>query len=326
MTGLNEVLGMFACLLPILALVAYMAWATRRRQCPHCHHAISPGESTCAHCGNPLDEEQQRIVPVADRHSTHHESIGGLIGGAVRSCNVIQRIKNGSMTRFLCDTHVGRIHHENQDRAIARTIVGAEDLSLIAVADGISSCPFGGSVANWVINEHVAIDSIELAAGVSQESQLRDYLEGLSTEFRKSWADFPEMLMSGCCLSLATHYRGETHCFWVGDSPIFSTAVIDGQYTTEQVSTPDSPGGSVINDWFGGTSRFRLKHIRLSSPCSIVTITSDGAKYDAPMLSTAYQQLGFCDRLSEEIVREALLDPHADDVSISAMQLDAASQ
>lgn len=59
MTGLNEVLGMFACLLPILALVAYMAWATRRRQCPHCHHAISPGESTCAHCGNPLDEEKQ---------------------------------------------------------------------------------------------------------------------------------------------------------------------------------------------------------------------------------------------------------------------------
>jgi uncharacterized paraquat-inducible protein A len=59
MTSLNEVLGMFACLLPILALVAYMAWATRRRQCPQCHYAISPGEPRCAHCGHPLDEQQQ---------------------------------------------------------------------------------------------------------------------------------------------------------------------------------------------------------------------------------------------------------------------------
>jgi hypothetical protein len=225
------------------------------------------------------------------------------------------------MRRFLCDTQAGRIHNDNQDRAMARTIAGLEDLCLIAVADGISSCAFGGSVANWLIHEHLAVDPIELHSDTSQEFQLRAYLESLHTLFREAWAEFPEMLCSGCCLSLATNFRGETHCFWVGDSPIFSTAIIDGQFRTEQVSIPDSPGGSVITDWFGGTSRFHLKHVQLFAPLAIVTITSDGANHDAQMLNATYQQHGFSQRVPEEVIREALLNPHADDVSIAAMEL-----
>ena len=57
MNSLFDVLGMFACLLPILALVAYMAWATRRRQCPQCHQAIGPDEVTCSRCGHPVGDQ-----------------------------------------------------------------------------------------------------------------------------------------------------------------------------------------------------------------------------------------------------------------------------
>ncbi len=57
MNSLFEVLGMFACLLPILALVVYMAWATRRRQCPQCHLAIGPDELTCSRCGHSVGQQ-----------------------------------------------------------------------------------------------------------------------------------------------------------------------------------------------------------------------------------------------------------------------------
>jgi len=123
-------------------------------------------------------------------------------------------------------------------------------------------------------------------------------------------------------LSLAVHRAPETHCFWVGDSPVYETVVLDGDYVTRLVSRPDSGSARhVITDWFGGTSPFQLKRVHLSTETSIVTITSDGAVHDADMLNDAYRRHGFSESVAEEVQNEALGNPAADDVSIVAMKI-----
>ena len=192
--------------------------------------------------------------------------------------------------------------------------------SLAVVADGISSCPFGGSVARWVVANHLAKDRITVRPGVKTEKLLRDYLIALNERFRDEFSDLPEMLASGACLSAAFHCRRETHCFWVGDSPIYETRRVDGRLETELVSHPDSAGENFVTDWFGGTSHFELKHIRLSAQAVICTITSDGAIHDADMLNATYKEHGFSQAVATMVCQDALSQPDADDVSIAAMR------
>ena len=226
------------------------------------------------------------------------------------------------MPQFVCDSRTGRRHEENQDRVIARELSSDGESFLIAVADGISSCAFGGSVARWLIDQHLAKDGVSLQGDGDPDVLIWKYLQGLHTLFCDESSDIPEMLESGACLSLAVHLDGQTHAFWVGDSPIYQTSVEDNRYRTKLVSQPDSLGANGVTDWFGGTSPFELKHVQLSAQASIVTITSDGAIHNAEMLNDAYQQYGFSDLVAEEVCQEALKNPHADDVSIVAMNVD----
>jgi hypothetical protein len=54
MAALKDILGVFLCLLPIFGVVAYLAWATRRRQCPKCQKLSSGSARECSHCSEPL--------------------------------------------------------------------------------------------------------------------------------------------------------------------------------------------------------------------------------------------------------------------------------
>jgi len=222
---------------------------------------------------------------------------------------------------FICDSRAGRIHAENQDCVIARPPSSDGGIFLIGVADGISSCPFGRSVARWLIEQHLGKDAFGWEPGVSPQEIVRRYLARLNACFRAEFADLPEMLESGACLSLAVHLAGETHGFWVGDSPIYETSIQGDRISTRLVSRSDSRSRTSITDWFGGTSRFDLKHVALPIETAIVTITSDGAVHDAKMLNAAYLRYGFADAVAEEVCTEALLNEHADDVSIVAMRL-----
>lgn len=214
----------------------------------------------------------------------------------------------------------GRIHEENQDCAVVRSPSADCSFSLAAVADGISSCPFGGSVARWVIAEHLAKDRILVCPGVKTEELLRGYLNSLNEKIREEFSDLPEMMASGACLSAAFHFGGETHCFWVGDSPIHETRHVDGHFRTALISRPDSADENHVTDWFGGTSHFELKHNRLSAQAVICTITSDGAIHDADMLNAAYDEHGFSQAVATILCQEALERPDADDVSIATMR------
>ncbi len=225
------------------------------------------------------------------------------------------------MLRFLCETRTGRLHGENQDRVIAREIVDDGECFLIAVADGISKCPFGGSVARWLVNQHLAHDDISIPDVEFADLAVHTYLEQLHAEFRVEFSDVPEMLKSGACLSLAVHREGKTHAYWVGDSPIYETTRVNDRYSTRLVSKPDSSGVTGVTDFFGGTSPCQIKHVQLHPDTHIVTITSDGAIHDAHLLNRSYQLHGFSQRVADEVCQEAHANANADDVSIVAMRL-----
>jgi hypothetical protein len=231
------------------------------------------------------------------------------------------------MSSFIHESHVGHVHAENQDRVLTRELCGDPTIDLVAVADGISRCAFGASVARWLIEMHLAEDDLAAFTEEGFGERMRQYLLSLNDLFRKEFADLTEMLESGASISLAAHCAGETHCFWVGDSPIYETVLRRGNYVTRQISAPDrAEGGNAITDWFGGTSPFNLKHVQPSPAASIITITSDGSVHGADMLSEAYRRFGFSQDVAEEVVREGLLNPEADDVSVVAMRIEGDRQ
>ncbi len=48
---LSGLFGVLACAAPVIALVAYMAWATRLPRCQACHHRLAHGGTKCPQCG-----------------------------------------------------------------------------------------------------------------------------------------------------------------------------------------------------------------------------------------------------------------------------------
>ncbi|MCU0960753.1 MAG: hypothetical protein MUF48_11670 [Pirellulaceae bacterium] len=58
MTALREILGVLLCLSPIVAIVLYLAWATRRHRCPHCQQVTREAAGRCEHCGEMREADQ----------------------------------------------------------------------------------------------------------------------------------------------------------------------------------------------------------------------------------------------------------------------------
>ena len=126
------------------------------------------------------------------------------------------------------NTHVGNIHTENQDRLIMRALSSQlvnQRVYIIGVADGISQCSFGASVARWIIEKHLAVDAIFKVAGKPIGSQFENYLRELYGIFQNEFSDFEDMLSSGATLSAASASGRHADCFWAGDFTdlLFST-------------------------------------------------------------------------------------------------------
>jgi len=216
-------------------------------------------------------------------------------------------------------THVGNKHPENQDRIITREFA-SKGLSLIGVADGISQCSYGGSVARFIMEQHLTVDEIFISSGSPIEI-LKEYLKNLHNSFEDEFKDWYDMLESGASLSLAlAEKNGTIHCMWAGDSPIFLTEKIDGEFTTQQISTPDHDSVGALTDSFGAFADFELKHKTLQiNPRDIVTVTSDGIENADALLNDKYTYLGFSDMVCSTIIDEMLQNPYADDISITAV-------
>ena len=215
--------------------------------------------------------------------------------------------------KLITASRMGEKHTENQDRVLARRL--NETSGLIAVADGMGGTPYGGSVARWLIENHLEVDELPLEPGRTA-SVFRAYLETLSSQFRAEFFDLPEMLSSGATLSVVAFVERQAECFWVGDSPIFATTGKTLQ--TRLISTLDRGSRAhVLTDWFGGRSPFDLKHASVSN-AAILTICSDGVVSDPGELNRMWSR-GFTQASADELVDRCVAVPGSDDASIAAV-------
>ena len=214
---------------------------------------------------------------------------------------------------------VGRKHKENQDRALARTIPWTPTpLYLLVVADGISSCVYGGSVARFIVERHLAVDEIFHPEGQPIGDQLKDYLVALNKSFHNEFSDMEEMQASGASLSVAVVCGDVADCFWVGDSPIYISRQIPTGFESELILIPDKDGNA-LTDHFGGAAPFNLTHRHLTLAVGdILTITSDGVVHDSDLLSRSYARIGFNQAFLNEVKDRANRSPVSDDISLVA--------
>lgn len=215
---------------------------------------------------------------------------------------------------------------DNQDRVLSRTIdVSGTEAALLVVADGVTTCPFGGSVARWVVERHLAVDTIPFVPGVAPLESLQVYLKDLHAHFYAEFAAGPEGFTdSGASLSLALLHHGVADCLWAGDSPIYASKKHAKGFTTEMISRPDQDVQRRLTNVFGAGSPFDLRHRRIDlSEGDIVTVTSDGVTVDEDSLSGIFGTKGLSRAALDELVRLSTRGRCWDDISVVAGQFRA---
>ena len=209
---------------------------------------------------------------------------------------------------------------ENQDRIFVRAWEQAgEHMTLLGVADGVTNCPFGGSVARWVA-EKLALPDYVPGLGGDPGNALASMLVRLYHEFQAEFAENADMLKSACTLSVAWMLPGTLACAWVGDSPIFLLTPAGKVFHGEMLSRPDVNRTNLsLTDCFGNHAPGRFKSVvRPCPPGAVVVVASDGAQLDEASLSHTLPMLGFqrkwLDSLLDPIRRQSVYD----DISVVA--------
>ncbi|MEO0448166.1 MAG: PP2C family serine/threonine-protein phosphatase, partial [Verrucomicrobiota bacterium] len=121
-------------------------------------------------------------------------------------------------SRFLFHTRAGqkRLHSpppENEDRVLVREFPPSETgalstASLLVVADGVSRCPRGGEVADWLVEEQLRHRPIfTVGSPLLLREQLLAFLRDLHSQFLQDFESVPEMRLSGCTLAGALIYE-----------------------------------------------------------------------------------------------------------------------
>lgn len=212
---------------------------------------------------------------------------------------------------------------ENQDRVLCRLLpVGESNGLLMAVADGITNCPSGGSVANWVVMRHLAVDSIDFPGNQSPTESLGDYLKNLQLRFIDEFSapEYEGMLASGATLSVALLHDHKADCFWAGDSPIYHSRPLGKAYETQLLTRPDHEQDGSLSNCFGSHSSFSLRHCHVGlNVGDILTVTSDGIQVDVFSVSQIYMTHGFGNDALREMLRLSKQNRRFwDDLSVTA--------
>ncbi len=209
---------------------------------------------------------------------------------------------------------------ENQDRVLLRPLpIGDTELYLLAVADGVSRCPDGGAVAEYLVT-HMACDEPLREKGKRWPQQLRDYLRDLNIRFYSENIAQPEMLESACTLSAALLEGECAHCLWAGDSPIFRARPLKGRWQLRQISVPDLVD-RFLSDCFGAHAPFRLKYrkVRLASG-DVLIVATDGVVPTVEAMAALLDQHGIGAPLLDAIQNNAQAEEYYDDASLVLAQ------
>jgi len=213
---------------------------------------------------------------------------------------------------------------DNQDRLLCRTLnVQGSDGFLLAIADGITNCPSGGSVANWVVTKHLGIDAIDFPLPQSPSESLRQYLEGLHLLFTDEFSapEYEGMLASGATLSVVLMHGHTADCLWAGDSPIYHSRLVRKDYETRLLTRPDHERDGSLSNCFGAHASFSLRHCQIDlNAQDILTVTSDGIQVDGLGISHVYNTHGFTKDAMREMFRLSRQSRFWDDLSVAAAQ------
>jgi len=216
---------------------------------------------------------------------------------------------------------------ENQDRVLCRELpIGTAAGLLLVVADGISRCPSGGSVANWLVAKHLQEDILDFSPQTEPALVLKGYLESLKARFSSEFAapEYEGLLRSGCTLSVVLIQDQQADCLWAGDSPIYHSRPVKKGFESRLLTRPDHDREGCLTNCFGAYSHFSLHHCRVQlEDADIVTLVSDGIAVDEFTLGTIYKSNGFGSMALQEMLRISRRGKFWDDLSIAAARVTA---
>ena len=214
---------------------------------------------------------------------------------------------------YLGKTQVGKRHAENEDCIVCREFEEAGGY-LIGVVDGASSAAFGGSLARWLAGRWLN-DGIPISGAADVGDAFEDYLYLLDREFRAEFDDLDEMLESYASFCVALFYGERVSIYWAGDSPAYLTTWRTGCETVP-LTQPHAIGHKLTRH-FGGRATFAPQcETRALDVGDVVTIVSDGAVHSAEAFVALFEEVGFGETAVQRVIDEALMDEHADDVSV----------
>ncbi len=217
-------------------------------------------------------------------------------------------------------TRCGKKHSENQDCILQRAIDTGESgtVCLLGVADGISGSAYGGSVARWLFERHIAVDPLFGKPAMPVGRQMESALVDLAEAFRAEFASNETMLGSGAAFAVAAVHGDVAECFWAGDVAMYINRGAR-KYAGEQITEPDLNRFRELTNWFGKAPS-SPHHVTVTlDKGDVLTIASDGANIDQYVLQEFYRKHGPGKSTLKTIVELALRSPRADDVSLSVL-------
>mgnify|MGYP001614755403 CR=1 FL=1 len=187
----------------------------------------------------------------------------------------------------------------------------------------MSSSVFGGSVARWLVEQHIAEDTIAFSEEHNPADDLRAYLNRLHALFCREFSEdgMEDLLASGATMSVGLLHYDAAECLWAGDSPIYVSRKSVSGYETEKITRPDHDPFGRLTNCFGAGSKFDLRQrsVRISSG-DIITVASDGPAIAEQVLDGIYQKHSFSKAALEEMIRISAWGCFWDDLSIAAGQ------
>lgn len=214
----------------------------------------------------------------------------------------------------------------SQDRAIIREFTAEETgrhepAVLIVVADGVSRCPDGGAVAEWIVHEKLNTDPIFQHPTMDLGGQLRSRILEFHLEFLECFRDDHRMLGSGCTLAAALLYGSRGIVLWSGDSPAYHLQPKEGGgFSSQELIVADKdPYTGALTDCFSGLTSFSLRYqtMRLNQG-DIVIVATDGIVFSGEGLADSIVDQGFSDSWMEGVCQHSFESPRSDDIAIVA--------
>lgn len=167
-------------------------------------------------------------------------------------------------------TKCGGAHVENEDHHVTVTY---RDATILVVADGIGSHPFGGSVARWFCKQ--------LSNYQSDFDAFENEVKKLHSRLLEEFLDFADMLESGASVSCVCISGDTARFLWAGDSPIWFCAPTREQ--SIQISSPHVGANGSLTQYFMGRHSFSPSTATQGlMDGDLIVVASDGANITLP--------------------------------------------